>query len=145
MRLVVQRVNHAAVTVDGDVVGSIGHGLVILVGVTHHDTRDNALWLARKVASLRIFEDSQGKFNLSLQDIGGAALVISQFTLFGDTRRGRRPSFTDAARPEVAEPLIAEFADLLRGEGIPVETGIFGAYMLVEIHNVGPVTLILER
>jgi len=131
--------------VDGRVVGSIGRGFVILVGVTHDDTEDQARWLARKVAGLRIFEDPDGKFNVSLREAEGAALVISQFTLYGDARKGRRPSFTAAARPETAEPLVARFADLLRAEGIPVETGIFGARMLVEIHNDGPVTLILER
>lgn len=145
MRLVVQRVTRAAVTVEDQVVGSIGRGLVILVGVSHNDTEEQARWLARKVADLRIFEDSAGKFNISLRHIEGAALVISQFTLFGDARKGRRPSFTEAARPEVAEPLVARFADLLQAEGIPVETGVFGAHMLLEIHNDGPVTLILER
>ncbi len=145
MRLVVQRVSQASVTVKGKVVGSIDQGLVILVGVTHQDTVENARWLAHKVAGLRIFEDSEGKFNISLQDVRGAALVVSQFTLFGDSRRGRRPSFTHAAPPAIAEPLIAQFADLLRGEGIPVEVGVFGAYMSVEIHNDGPVTLILEH
>ena len=145
MRLVVQRVTRAAVTVDDQVVGSIAQGLVILVGVNHDDTEEQARWLARKVAGLRIFEDSDGKFNISLRQVEGAALVISQFTLYGDARKGRRPSFTDAARPKVAEPLVARFADLLQAEGISVETGIFGARMLLEIHNDGPVTLILER
>lgn len=145
MRLVIQRVKKAAVTVNEKVVGSIDHGLVILVGVTHDDTEEQARWLARKVAGLRIFEDLDGKFNISLREIEGAALVISQFTLYGDSHRGRRPSFTAAARPERAEPLVSRFADLLRGEGISVETGIFGARMLVEIHNDGPVTLILEK
>jgi len=145
MRLVLQRVKQASVTVDGEIVGQIRQGLVILVGVTHHDTEEQVRWLARKVAGLRVFEDADGKFNLSLQDVGGAALVVSQFTLYGDTRRGRRPSFTDAARPETAEPLVERFAQFLQAEGIPVETGVFGARMLVEIHNDGPVTLILER
>ena len=145
MRLVIQRVKKAAVTVNEKVVGSIDHGLVILVGVTHDDTEEQARWLARKVAGLRIFEDLDGKFNISLREIEGAALVISQFTLYGDSHRGRRPSFTAAARPERAELLVSRFADLLRGEGISVETGVFGARMLVEIHNDGPVTLILEK
>jgi D-tyrosyl-tRNA(Tyr) deacylase len=145
MRLVVQRVSEAAVTVGEKVVGSIGRGLVILVGVTHDDTEEKAQWLARKVVGLRIFEDEQGKFNLSLREVDGAALVISQFTLYGDTRKGRRPSFTTAARPETAEPLVSLFADLLRQQGVPVETGVFGARMLVEIHNDGPVTLTLEK
>ncbi len=145
MRLVIQRVRRAAVTVDGETVGSIGRGFAILVGVTHSDTEEQARWLARKVAGLRLFEDPDGKFNLSLREAEGAALVVSQFTLYGDVRRGRRPSFTDAARPERAEPLIARFAELLRAEGIGVETGVFGARMLVELVNDGPVTLILER
>jgi D-tyrosyl-tRNA(Tyr) deacylase len=145
MRLVIQRVKRAAVTVDGETVGSIGGGFAILVGVTHSDTEEQARWLARKVAGLRLFEDTDGKFNLSLREAEGAALVVSQFTLYGDVRRGRRPSFTEAARPEKAEPLITRFAELLREEGISVETGVFGARMLVELVNDGPVTLVLER
>lgn len=145
MRLVIQRVTQAAVSVDGQVVGSIDAGFVILVGVSHDDTEDQARWLARKAAGLRVVDDADEKMNVSLRESGGAALVISQFTLYGDTRKGRRPSFTTAARPEQAEPLVALFADLLREEGIHVETGVFGARMLVEIHNDGPVTLILER
>ena len=145
MRLVIQRVTKAAVSVGGKTVGSIDAGCVILVGVTHDDTEEQARWLARKVAGLRLLEDSDKKMNVSLHESGGAALVISQFTLYGDARKGRRPSFTSAARPEQAEPLVALFADLLREEGIHVETGLFGAQMLVEIHNDGPVTLILER
>jgi len=115
------------------------------VGVTHEDTKEQAEWLARKVTGLRIFEDSAGKINASLLDVEGAALVISQFTLYADTRKGRRPSFTDAAPPEMAEPLVNHFAQALRDHDVPVETGIFGAHMLVEIHNDGPVTIILER
>ncbi|MFZ5915378.1 MAG: D-aminoacyl-tRNA deacylase [Chloroflexota bacterium] len=145
MRAVVQRVSRAAVTVEGQVVGCIGRGLTILVGVRNGDTEAEAEWLAHKIASLRIFADDEGKFNLSLQDVGGAALVVSQFTLYGDARKGRRPSFTDAAPPKVAEPLVACFAAHLRAEGLPVESGVFGAAMQVEIHNDGPVTLILER
>jgi D-tyrosyl-tRNA(Tyr) deacylase len=145
MRAVVQRVSQASVKVDGEVVGAIGPGLVILLGITHDDGPDEADWMARKVAGLRIFEDRAGKMNLSLLDVEGQALVVSQFTLYGDTRKGRRPSFVDAAHPEMAEPLIEHFADALRQHGIHVEMGIFGAYMLVEIHNDGPVTLILER
>ncbi len=145
MRLVIQRVTQAAVSVGGKTVGSIDAGCVILVGVTHDDTEEQARWLARKVAGLRLLEDSDNKMNVSLHESGGAALVVSQFTLYGDARKGRRPSFTSAARPEQAEPLVALFADLLREEGIHVETGLFGAQMLVEIHNDGPVTLILER
>lgn len=145
MRAVVQRVSQALVSVEGEVVGAIGRGVVVLVGVTHDDTEEQAAWLARKVASLRIFEDSEGKMNAGLIDVDGAALVVSQFTLYADARKGRRPGFTDAALPEVAEPLVEHFAQALRGHGVPVETGVFGAHMLVEIHNDGPVTILLER
>ena len=145
MRVVVQRVSQASVTVDQHVVGQIGPGVVLLVGVTHSDTQEQAGWLARKVVGLRIFGDSQGKMNAALQDVGGAALVISQFTLYADARKGRRPGFSDAAGPEVAEPLVDAFAQALRGYGVQVESGVFGAHMLVEIHNDGPVTILLER
>lgn len=145
MRVVLQRVKRASVTVEGRVVGAIDRGFVILVGVRVGDTEEAARWLAQKIATLRVFEDDRGKFNLALGDVGGAALVVSQFTLYADARKGRRPSFTDAAPPEVAEPLVARFADLLRAEGVPVQSGIFGAKMLVEIHNDGPVTVLLER
>jgi D-tyrosyl-tRNA(Tyr) deacylase len=145
MRAVLQRVKHASVTVEGRAVAAIERGFLILVGVRAGDTEDAAAWLAQKVATLRVFEDAEGKFNLGLTDVGGAALVVSQFTLYADARKGRRPSFTEAAPPEIAEPLIARFADLLRAEGIPVQTGVFGAHMMVEIHNDGPVTILLER
>jgi D-tyrosyl-tRNA(Tyr) deacylase len=145
MRALVQRVGKASVSIDGETVGQIGRGLVVLVGVTHGDTQEQAEWLARKVAGLRIFEDSAGKMNAGLLDVDGAALVVSQFTLYADARKGRRPSFTDAAPPEVAEPLVEHFAQALRDQGVPVETGVFQAHMLVEIHNDGPVTIILER
>jgi len=145
MRALIQRVSRASVSVKGKVIGEIGRGVVVLVGVTHGDTEEQAEWLARKVAGLRIFEDSAGKMNAGLLDVDGAALVISQFTLYADARKGRRPGFTDAAPPEVAEPLVARFVQALRGHGVPVETGVFGAYMLVEIHNDGPVTILLER
>lgn len=145
MRAVVQRVSRASVTVDGKVVGAIGSGLMILLGVTHDDGPDESDWLARKIIGLRIFEDSAGKLNLGLLDVEGQAMVVSQFTLYGDSRKGRRPSFVDAARPEVAEPLVQRFADTMRQHGVHVEMGVFGAHMLVEIHNDGPVTLILER
>jgi len=145
MRLLIQRVSHARVTVGGETVGAIGPGLVILVGVAPGDGEDQARWLANKTAGLRIFEDAEGKMNASLLDVGGAALVVSQFTLYADTRKGRRPSLTDAAPPEIAEPLVERFAALLRERGVPVEMGIFGASMQVEIHNDGPVTLMLER
>jgi D-tyrosyl-tRNA(Tyr) deacylase len=145
MRLVVQRVKQASVRVEGEVVGAIGPGLVILVGVTHGDGPDQADWLARKVATLRIFEDMEGKMNLGLLDVEGQALVVSQFTLYSDASKGRRPSFVEAAQPEEAEPLIEHFIRGLRQRGVPVESGVFGATMLVEIYNDGPVTLILER
>jgi D-tyrosyl-tRNA(Tyr) deacylase len=145
MRAVVQRVSQASVTVDGEVVGAIGPGLMVLLGVTHDDGHAEADWLARKIAGLRIFEDGAGKLNLSLQDVEGQALVVSQFTLYADARKGRRPSFVDAARPDAAEPLVERFVDTLRQNRVPVEMGVFGAHMLVEIHNDGPVTLILEK
>lgn len=145
MRILLQRVSRAAVTVDGEVIGQIGQGFCLLVGVTHGDTEAEALWLANKVAGLRVFEDEAGKMNRSLADVGGALLVVSQFTLYGDARKGRRPSFSNAAPPETAEPLVAYFCSALRQQGFTVETGRFGAYMDVEIHNDGPVTLLLER
>ena len=146
MRTVVQRVVRASVTVEGEVVGAIEHGLMVLLGVMEGDGEEQASWLASKVAGLRIFDDQEGKMNLAVTDVGGNALVVSQFTLYGDASRGRRPSFTAAARPEVAEPLCDRFVELLREAGVGrVETGVFGAQMMVEIHNDGPVTLILER
>jgi D-tyrosyl-tRNA(Tyr) deacylase len=145
MRAVVQRVSEASVTVDGETVGAIGAGLMILLGVTHDDGPAEADWLARKIAGLRIFEDSEGKLNLGLLDVEGQALVVSQFTLYADTRKGRRPSFVAAAYPETAAPLVERFVDTLGEHGVRVESGVFGAHMLVEIHNDGPVTLIVER
>ena len=145
MRAVVQRVSRASVSVGGQVVGAIGQGVVVLVGVTHTDGPEQAEWLAAKIASLRIFEDAEGKMNAGLLDMGGEALVISQFTLYADARKGRRPGFTDAALPEVAEPLVAHFAHALQRHSVHVESGVFGAHMLVEIHNDGPVTIVLER
>ena len=145
MRAVVQRVSRASVTVDGQVVAAIGPGLVILLGVSHDDGPAQADWMACKIAGLRVFEDGAGKMNLGLLDVEGEALVVSQFTLYGDCRKGRRPSFVDAAHPEIAEPLIQRFVETLRQTGVPAEIGVFGAHMLVEIHNDGPVTLILER
>ena len=141
----VQRVSRASVSVDGAVVGEIGRGVVVLVGVAHGDGQEQARWLARKVAGLRIFEDAEGLMNAGLLDIGGAALVVSQFTLYADTRKGRRPSFINAAPPEVAEPLVELFAGELAGAGVPVQSGVFGAHMLVEIQNDGPVTILLEK
>jgi len=145
MRAIVQRVSMGSVSVEGEVVGAIERGVVVLVGVTHGDTEEQAEWLARKIAGLRIFEDRDGKMNAGLLDVEGAALVISQFTLYADCRKGRRPSFIDAAQPEVAEPLVEHFAQALRNHNVPVEMGVFGAHMLVEIHNDGPVTILLER
>jgi D-tyrosyl-tRNA(Tyr) deacylase len=145
MRALLQRVSRASVSVDGRLVSAIGQGIVILAGVTHGDKVENAEWLAQKISSLRIFEDSDGKMNLSIIDVKGAILLVSQFTLYANTNKGRRPSFTRAALPDEAEPLISVFAELIRARGIPVETGVFGADMAVEIHNDGPVTLMLER
>ena len=146
MKAIVQRVARSTVSVVGDIVAQIGCGLMILLGVTHGDGEEEARWLANKIAGLRIFTDEQGKLNLSLLDVGGSALVVSQFTLYGDCRKGRRPSFTDAADPALAEPLCDRFVELLREAGVDqVESGVFGAHMMVEIHNDGPVTLILER
>ena len=145
MRAVVQRVARARVSVGGEEVGEIGKGFCILLGVRKGDTEEDAAWLARKCAGLRVFEDDRGLMNLALGDVGGAALVVSQFTLYGNCDKGRRPSFTDAAEPEAAESLYGVFVKTLREEGISVETGEFQARMLVEIHNDGPVTLIIER
>ncbi|MFN8496555.1 MAG: D-aminoacyl-tRNA deacylase [Anaerolineae bacterium] len=145
MRAVVQRVSEASVTVDGEVVGAIERGLLVLVGVREGDTRAEAEWLAAKIAGLRIFSDDDGRFNLSLLDVGGAALVVSQFTLYGDARKGRRPDFTKAARPEAAEPLVAYFVAQMRAAGVPTAEGRFGAAMAVQLVNQGPVTILLER
>ena len=144
MRVVLQRVRRGKVSVDGRSVAEIGPGMVILLGVGPDDSESSARALVEKIAHLRIFEDDQGKMNLSIQDIGGAAIVVSQFTLYADTRKGRRPSFVDAALPIVARPLVERFAALLAEQGIPTQTGEFGAHMLVEIENDGPVTILLE-
>lgn len=144
MRALVQRVTRGAVRVGEEMVGAIGAGLVILVGVGAGDGPAEADFLAHKVATLRIFGDDAGRFNLSLLDAGGGALVVSQFTLYADARKGRRPSFVRAAPPEIAEALVARFADALRGLGVPTETGRFRAQMAVEIHNDGPVTIWLD-
>jgi D-tyrosyl-tRNA(Tyr) deacylase len=145
MKVVLQRVRRGRVVVEGESVAQIDHGLVILVGIGQKDTEADARWLAEKCAGLRVFEDAQGKTNLSLQDVDGKAIVVSQFTLYADTRKGRRPSFIKAALPEVAEPLVQLFADHLSKQGIPTQMGVFGAHMLVEIENDGPVTILLER
>lgn len=144
MRAIVQRVSEASVEVDGQVVGRTGPGLLVLLGAGHGDGEAEARLLAEKTAQLRIFGDDEGKFNRSLLDVAGSALVVSQFTLFADTRKGRRPSFTDAAPPELAAPLVAVYSDALRALGVPVETGIFGAMMRVALINDGPVTIILD-
>ncbi len=145
MRLVIQRVSRGRVVVQGRVVAEIGPGLVILLGIGPDDGDEQARYLVEKIANLRIFEDDDGKMNRSLLETGGQAIVVSQFTLYADTRKGRRPSFTDAALPEVASPLVERFASMLRALGVPTLTGEFGAHMLVEIANDGPVTLWMER
>ncbi len=145
MRVLLQRVSQASVSVDGQIVGKIEQGFCLLVGITHADGEAEAQWLAQKVAGLRLFEDAAGKMNLGLSEVGGAILAISQFTLYGDTRKGRRPSFIEAARPESAEPLFDYFCAQLRAQNLLVETGVFGANMQVSIENDGPVTLMLER
>jgi D-tyrosyl-tRNA(Tyr) deacylase len=144
MRVVVQRSKAASVTVDGTVVGEIEKGFVLLVGVTHDDTQADAAFMADKIANLRVFEDEAGKMNLSLLDVGGEVLSVSQFTLYGDCRKGRRPNFMEAARPEHAKEIYDLFNGLLREKGIKVETGVFGAMMDVQLVNDGPVTLIVE-
>ena len=144
MRVLLQRVTRAEVRVDERVTGRIERGYLLLVGITHDDDEARATWMADKVAGLRLFSDADGKMNLSLADVGGAVLVVSQFTLYGDASKGRRPSFINAARPEVAIPLYERFIALLRDRGLHVETGEFGASMQVELVNDGPVTLPLE-
>ncbi|WP_420631469.1 D-aminoacyl-tRNA deacylase [Candidatus Leptofilum sp.] len=145
MRALLQRVSSANVTVDDRIIGQIDRGFVILLGVTHSDTTAEADWLANKIAGLRLFEDEASKMNLSLAEVAGSVLVVSQFTLYGDARKGRRPSFTAAARPQQAEPLVDYFCERLRQSGLMVATGQFGAMMQVNIQNDGPVTLMLER
>ena len=145
MRVVLQRVTRASVSISGRRVGAIETGFLLLAGFTHTDTAEQAVGMAEKVAGLRIFSDPEGKMNLALAEVGGAVLVVSQFTLYGDSAKGRRPSFIDAARPEQAIPLYERFCAELKGRGLRVETGEFGAEMQVELVNDGPVTLILER
>jgi D-tyrosyl-tRNA(Tyr) deacylase len=145
MRVVLQRVLRAFVTIEGRVSGAIDRGFCLLVGFTDGDTESQVDWMTEKVAGLRLFTDADGKMNLGLDEVGGALLVISQFTLYGDASKGRRPSFIGAARPELAAPLYQYFLKTLRARGLTVASGEFGADMLVEIHNDGPVTLILDR
>ena len=144
MRAVIQRVAEGRVTADGRVVAEIGQGLVILLGVAPGDTIATAEQMADKIAHLRIFEDSDEKMNLSALDVGGAAIVVSQFTLYADTSRGRRPSFVGAAKPDLAAPLVDAFADLLAARGVPTQKGVFGAHMDVALVNAGPVTILIE-
>jgi D-aminoacyl-tRNA deacylase len=144
MRAVVQRVLRASVVIDGETVGSIGGGLVVLLGVSHTDTKENAKWLAEKIVGLRIFNDADGKMNRDLTEVNGAVLIVSQFTLYGDCKKGKRPSFIDAAPPPIAIPLYEAFINGVKALGIPVATGRFGADMKVELINDGPVTLIVD-
>ncbi len=145
MRLLLQRVSSASVTINAQRVGAIDRGYLLLVGFTHTDTEATLEWMADKVIGLRLFPDAEGKMNLALEDVGGAMLVVSQFTLYGDAQKGRRPSFIDAAKPELAIPLYERFVAMLRERQVPVATGEFGAQMDVELVNDGPVTLMLER
>lgn len=145
MRVILQRVSHGRVSVEKRTVAEIGPGLVILLGIGPQDGEEQARYLVEKIANLRIFEDDHGKINRSLLDTGGEAIVVSQFTLYADTRKGRRPSFIQAASPNIASPLVDRFAELLNSKGVPTQTGQFGAHMLVEIANDGPVTIWMER
>lgn len=144
MRVVIQRVSAASVTVEGQIVGQIGVGVLVLLGIARDDSSSEATLLAEKVATMRIFPDDEGRFNRSALEVGGAALVVSQFTLYADTRRGRRPSFSEAAPPESAAPLVEAFAVALRRQGLTVATGVFGAHMQVALVNDGPVTIMLD-
>ncbi|TWU59460.1 D-tyrosyl-tRNA(Tyr) deacylase [Rubripirellula tenax] len=145
MRVVIQRVTQASVHVDGTVVGEVQGGLLVLVGIGQGDTQSEVRWLAEKTASLRIFSDGDGKMNLSIKDIGGSALVVSQFTLLADCQKGRRPAFTDAADPDIAKRLYQQFAEELAILGVPVERGVFAADMKVSLVNDGPVTIVIDR
>jgi len=145
MRIVLQRVIHGRVSVEGRLVAEIGLGIVILLGIGPQDGVEQASYLVEKIANLRIFDDEQGKMNRSVLEVGGSAIVVSQFTLYAGTRKGRRPSFTDAAPPEIARGLVDTFTELLVAQGVPAQTGEFGAHMLVEIDNDGPVTIWIER
>lgn len=145
MKVVIQRVKSSSVSVADEIVGEINQGLLILLGITHDDTKDQCDWLVNKIINMRIFSDSEDKLNLSVKDIAGSILLISQFTLYAEAEKGNRPSFTSAARPEIAKPLYEYFIDKLKANDIPVESGIFGADMQVKLINDGPITIILER
>ena len=145
MKTVIQRVSEASVTIDGQVTGRIGKGFMILIGIGAEDTEEQADWIAQKIANMRIFEDEEERMNLSLKDVGGEILAISQFTLYADCRKGNRPNFLGAGKPEMSEPLYEYLCDALRAHGIHVETGVFGADMKVALVNNGPVTIVLER
>ena len=144
MRAVIQRVSQGSVTVEEEIVAEIGVGLVVLLGVGPEDAREAADQLADKISTLRIFNDDEGKMNLSVKDVGGEAIVVSQFTLYADTSKGRRPSFIGAAKPDLAEPLVEDFSKMLTARGVPTQTGIFGADMKVSLVNDGPVTIVME-
>lgn len=145
MRTVIQRVSHGQVTIEDNVIAKIGRGVIILLGIAPNDGQAQIDYLVRKISELRIFEDSEGKMNLSLMDIHGEAIVVSQFTLYADTRKGRRPSFGKAALPEIASPIVDQFVEAMRAKGIKTQTGEFGAHMHVDIHNDGPVTILIEK
>jgi D-tyrosyl-tRNA(Tyr) deacylase len=144
MKAVIQRVSQGSVTVNGKIVGRVGKGFVVFLGVGHEDTEKDAIYIAKKIINMRIFEDHQGKMNLSLAQVDGGVLVVSQFTLYGDTRKGNRPSFVDAGHPDHAKRLYEYCLDLIKESGLPTESGVFQAEMLVEIHNDGPVTLVID-
>ncbi len=144
MKAVIQRVQYASVAVEGNIIGKIEKGFLILLGITHEDTEKDVLWLANKIKDLRVFEDENGKMNLSLEEVKGEVLIVSQFTLYGNCMKGRRPAFIDAARPEIAIPLYEKFLETFQSFGIKTESGKFGADMKVELLNDGPVTLIIE-
>jgi D-tyrosyl-tRNA(Tyr) deacylase len=145
MRVVAQRVTEASVTVDGKIVGAIENGLLILLGIGEGDTEEEARWLAHKTVNLRVFEDAEGKMNLSVLDVGGSVLVVPQFTLYGDIQRGFRPSFAHAAPPSVAEPLVDVYTEAVAANDVPVASGVFGAHMIVDLVNDGPVTILMEK
>lgn len=145
MKVILQRVSSGRVLVENQTIAEINRGVVLLLGIGRDDGEEEARFLAHKIVNLRIFEDEGGKMNRSLLDVGGAAIVVSQFTLYADTRKGRRPSFTNAAPPDIAHPLVDRFVEMLTNHGVPCQTGEFGEHMQVEIHNDGPVTIILER